>query len=156
MTQRNICLIEWNFQITSRSWVVMQHSLSIDRLKNVLPWSQTVSSAHPFSCRKTCQEIRNDNDYRPSEVVIIYNSVAVRMEKSCHLFLKLSKENAPCLVFNLNFLRALEYQDNCIRSSVLFHTMWFEMHRDDKQQSLSWGLFCCRMSLQYAACNGRH
>lgn len=97
--------------------------------------------------------MRNDNDYRPSEVVIIYNSVAVGMEESCHLFLKLSKENAPCLVFNLNFFGALEYQDKCIRSSVLFHTMWFEMHRDDKQQSLSWALFSCCMSLQYAACN---
>lgn len=156
MTQRNICFIEWNFQITSRSWVVMQHSLSIDRLKNILPWSQTVSSAHPFSCRKTCQEIRNDNDCRPSEVVLIYNSVTVRMEESRHLFLKLSKENAPCLVFNLNFLGAFEYQGNCIRSSVLFHTMWLEMHRDDKQQSVSWGLFCCPKSLQCAACNERH
>lgn len=154
MTQRNICFIEWNLQITSRSCVVMQHSLSIDRLKNILPWSQTVSSAHPFSCRKTCQEIRNDNDCCPSEAVIIYNSVAVRMEESRHLFLKLSKENAPCLIFNLNFLGAFEYQGNCTRSSVLFHTMWLQ--RDNKQQSVSWGLFCCHKSLQCAACNEWH
>ena len=63
--------------------------------------------------------MRNDNDYRPSEVVKIYTNVAVRMEESRHLFLKLSKENAPCLVFNLNFLGALEYQGRILE--VMFY-----------------------------------